>query len=266
MGQTQTGQTVTLQKQDGVGIITLNRPEVFNAFNQQLNQDLLEALKKVAKDPEVRAVILTGSGKAFCSGQDLNDRTDLDKERPSLGESVRKRYNPLIRAITEMEKPIIAVVNGVAAGAGCSLALACDLRIVSERTKFVEAFVRIGLGLDSGSSYFLPRLVGFGRAMELAITGRDVEAEEAVQIGLANRLVPHEHLQEESLRFVKKLAQGPTRAIGLIKRSLYRGIDTDVEGALEYEAQLQEIAGGTEDFREGIRSFMEKRPPRYQGR
>ncbi|SDX40046.1 2-(1,2-epoxy-1,2-dihydrophenyl)acetyl-CoA isomerase [Marininema mesophilum] len=265
MENTQVEQTVTLLKEDGVGIITLNRPHLFNAFNTQLNIDLLAALKDVGKDPEVRAVIITGAGKAFCSGQDLSDRSAVQGEVPSLGDSVRKRYNPLILAMTEMEKPIIAAVNGAAAGAGCSLALACDMRFISDRGKFVEAFVRIGLAPDSGSSWFLSRLVGVGRAMELAMTGRNVGAEEAVQIGLANKLVPHDRLLEETLAFAKQLAQGPTRAIGLTKRALYKALDTDVAGALEYEAQVQEIAGKTKDFHEGITSFLEKRPPRYRG-
>ncbi|WP_091836694.1 enoyl-CoA hydratase-related protein [Marininema halotolerans] len=260
-------QTVLLTKEDGVGVITLNRPHLFNAFNTQLNVDLLKAFKDVAKDPEVRAVVLTGAGKAFCSGQDLSDPAaiQVQGDSPSLGDSVRKRYNPLILAMTEMEKPIIAAVNGAAAGAGCSLALACDMRFVSDRAKFVEAFVRIGLAPDSGSSWFLPQLVGVGRAMELAMTGRDVGAEEAVQIGLANQLVPHDRLLEETLAFAKRLAQGPTRAIGLTKRAIYKAMDTDIAGALEYEAQVQEIAGKSKDFLEGIASFVEKRPPQYRG-
>lgn len=259
-------ETVTLQKEGGVAILTLNRPHVYNAFNQAMNHELTRLLKVVRKDAEVRAVLLTGAGKAFCSGQDLNDRTDPNIDTLSLGDSVRSRYNPMIQAITEMEKPVIAAVNGVAAGAGCSLALACDLRIVSDQAKFVEAFVRIGLVPDSGSSWFLPRLIGFGRAMELVWSGRDVEAEEAVQIGLANRMVPHDQLPSEALAWAQQLAQGPTQAMGLIKRLMARAVDVNLAEALEYEAQMQEIAGKTADFQEGIRAFMEKRPPRYQGK
>ncbi|QKG83580.1 2-(1,2-epoxy-1,2-dihydrophenyl)acetyl-CoA isomerase [Kroppenstedtia pulmonis] len=259
-------ETVVWTKDSHVGVITLNRPQVYNAFNQQMNQELLQALKEMGKDHEVRAVVITGAGKAFCSGQDLNDRSDPHVQQLSLGESVRNRYNPIVKAIAEMEKPVIAMVNGVAAGAGCSLALACDLRIISDRAKFVEAFVRIGLVPDSGSSYFLPRLVGYGRAMELLLSGRDVEAEEAVQIGMANRLVSHERLEDETLNWAKQLAQGPTKTMGLIKRSLNKAMDSGLDEALEYEACMQEIAGKSEDFQEGIRSFAEKRAPRFSGK
>lgn len=260
------GETIAWELKEGVGVIILNRPEVYNAFNREMDRALITALREAASDSRVRALVITGAGKAFCSGQDLNDRSDLNLESLSLGESVRERYNPLIRTITEMEKPVIASVNGVAAGAGCSLALACDMRIVSDRAKFVEAFVRIGLVPDSGSSWFLPRLIGFGRAMELLATGREVDAQEAVQIGLANRLVPHERLVGESIAFARKLAQAPTRAIGWTKRALHQAMDSGLEEALELEARLQELAGKTEDFREGVQAFMEKRTPRFQGK
>ncbi|MFD1395927.1 enoyl-CoA hydratase-related protein [Kroppenstedtia eburnea] len=260
------GDTIAWQLEEGVGVITLNRPEVYNAFNREMDRALTTALKEAASDADVRALVITGAGKAFCSGQDLNDRSDPNIGTLSLGESVRERYNPLIRTIAEMEKPVIASVNGVAAGAGCSLALACDMRIVSDRAKFVEAFVRIGLVPDSGSSWFLPRLIGFGRAMELLVTGRDVDAQEAVQIGLANRLVPHDRLAGESIAFARKLAQAPTRAIGWTKRALHQAMDSGLEEALEMEARLQELAGKTEDFREGVQAFAEKRPPRFQGK
>jgi 2-(1,2-epoxy-1,2-dihydrophenyl)acetyl-CoA isomerase len=259
-------ETVQFTKESGVGLITLNRPEVYNAFNQQMGDELVQVLKEAAKDAEVRAVLLTGSGKAFCSGQDLRDRSDANLETMSLGNSVRKRYNPIIRAIVQMEKPVIASVNGVAAGAGCSLALACDLRIVSDRAKFIVAFARIGLAPDSGASYFLPRLIGFGRAMEIALTGRDVEAQEAVQIGLADRVVPHDQLEEEAFRWARQLAQGPTKAYSLTKRALFYGMEHSWEEALEYEAQMQEIAGKTEDFREGVTAFAEKRKPQFRGK
>lgn len=259
-------ETVQFTKESGVGLITLHRPEVYNAFNQQMGNELVQVLKEAAKDADVRAVLLTGAGKAFCSGQDLRDRSDANLETLSLGNSVRTRYNPIVRAIVQMGKPVIASVNGVAAGAGCSLALACDLRIISDRAKFVVAFARIGLAPDSGASYFLPRLVGFGRAMEIALTGRDVEAQEAMQIGMADRMVPHEQLGEEAFKWAMQLAHGPTKAYSLTKRALFYGMEHALEEALEYEAQMQEIAGKTEDFREGVTAFAEKRKPKFHGR
>ena len=259
--------TVVLTKQDGVGVIRLNRPQVYNAINHQLTKELTDCLQKAKGDPAVRAVVLTGEGKAFCSGQDLNDRSAIvtKGDEISLGESVRARYNPLIQAIANLEKPIIAAVNGVAAGAGCSLALACDLRVITPNTRFVEAFVRIGLAPDSGSSYFLPRLVGLGKALEIAMTGRDVEAEEAIKIGLANKMADDEKLLDEAMKLAKQLAQGPTVAIGLTKKAIYRGMESHLDEALEYEAQVQEKAGKTKDFLEGLQAFAEKRKPNYRG-
>ncbi|WP_124728115.1 enoyl-CoA hydratase-related protein [Staphylospora marina] len=260
--------TVILERVDGVGIIRLNRPRVYNAVNDQMGHELLQTLRQVRQDPEIRAVVLTGEGKAFCSGQDLNDRSTVREkgETFSLGESVRNRYNPIIREIAGMEKPVIAAVNGVAAGAGASMAFACDFRFIVPETRFIQAFVRIGLVPDSGSSYFLPKLVGLGRALEIAMTGRDVGAEEAVSIGLANRVIPGEQLMDETLEFAKKLAEGPTVALGLIKKAMYRGAEASLEEILEMEAEFQEQAGRTEDYLEGVRAFTEKRKPVYRGR
>lgn len=259
---------VLLHKEAMVGVISLHRPEVYNAIHGQLVSELIEALHNANQDPEIRSVVLTGIGKAFCSGQDLHDQSALQKEENqfSLGKSVRERYNPLLRAFSKVEKPIIAAVNGIAAGAGCSLALACDLRFITRETRFVEAFVRIGLVPDSGSSYFLPRLVGLGRALEIAMTGRDVHAEEALSIGLANRIVESEVLLKETISFASELAQGPTKAIGLTKKLLYKGMEGTLEDALECEACAQEEAGKTQDFLEGITAFSQKRKPVFQGR
>lgn len=260
--------TVKLTIKENVGIIRLNRPQVYNAMNDQMSRELSEALKEASENPEVRAVILTGEGKAFCSGQDLGDRTVVQKQAEplSLGESVRSRYNPMILAIAGMKKPVVAAVNGVAAGAGCSLALACDLRIITPKTRFIEAFARIGLTLDSGSSYFLPRLVGLGRALEIAMTGRDVDAEEALQIGLANQIVEPDKLQEEAFALAERLASGPTIGLGLIKQNVYKGMECTLSEALENEANAQEIAGKTQDFREGVQAFIEKRIPNFQAK
>ena len=260
--------SVLLHKEELVGVISLNRPQVFNAINGQLTDELIEALQIANEDNDIRSIVLTGEGKAFCSGQDLHDESALQKEGDqfSLGKSVRNRYNPLLRTFAKVEKPLIAAVNGIAAGAGCSLALACDLRFITPETRFVEAFVRIGLAPDSGSSYFLPRLVGLGRALDISMTGRDVKADEALSIGLANRIVEKEMLLEETISFAKKLAQGPTKAISLTKQAIYKGMEGTLEDALEFEACAQEEAGKTKDFLEGITAFAEKRKPTFQGR
>lgn len=254
------------QKEEGVASIILHRPQVFNALNAELNRELLAALKEADHDPEVRAVVLTGSGKAFCSGQDLKDQSAMEGPVLQLDKSVRERYNPLIEQMYRMEKPTIAAVNGVAAGAGCSLALACDLRMITPQTKFVQAFVKIGLVPDSGATYFLPRLVGTGRALELLLTGRDVDAKEAMEIGLANKLVPVDELEQETLQLARQLAQGPTKSMAMIRKLTHQSMESTLSEMLELEAVSQGEAGRTHDFLEGIRAFSEKRPPKFQGK
>ncbi len=256
-------ETVNLQHDAGVLVVTLNRPDVLNAVNEQLARDLNEALKLADRDTTVRAVVLTGSGRGFCSGQDLRDRAGA--ATIAYGESLRKRYNPIILRLWTMEKPVIAAVNGVAAGAGCSLALAADLRIASDRASFIEIFSRIGLVPDSGSTYFLPRLVGLGRALELAYTAEPVDAPRALQMGLVNRVVAHEELMAQTLEFAKRLAAGPTTGYGLTKRGMTFALHATLEQALDYEAHLQEIAGRTADHREGVAAFAEKRAAQFRG-
>jgi len=261
-------QTILFDQREGVATITLNRPEVLNACNRQLMEELAAALKTCERDPAIRCVLLTGAGRAFCSGQDLRVLGELAGEqgRPPVAEHLRRLYNPVILRMREMEKPILAAVNGVAAGAGMSLALACDLRIAAESATFIQAFVRIGLVPDTGSTYFLARIVGLGRAFELAVSGRRVSAQEALELGLVNRVVPDDRLAEEAMAWAQELAQGPTRAIGLTKRALNRALLLDVDEMLDYEAQLQQIAAGTADSAEGIRAFLEKRRPSFVGR
>ncbi len=259
-----TFQTVLFDVKENVCTLTLNRPEVYNAFNEQMKKDLNEALRESEKDPAIRCVVIRGAGeKAFCSGQDLKEHAGSNR---SLKASLEKNYNPMIRKIRSMEKPIIGMINGVAAGAGCSLALACDMRIMSSSAKLIEIFIRIGLIPDTGSHWFLPRLVGMARAFDYAATGRDISAEEAERVGLANAVVKPENLVEETTALARRLAQGPTKSIGLIKRTLNKALSSDLDTILDYEALIQQIASQTEDHREGLKAFIEKRPAAFTGR
>jgi 2-(1,2-epoxy-1,2-dihydrophenyl)acetyl-CoA isomerase len=238
-----------------------------NAFTEALLQEVTTALREVERDREVGAVVITGAGRAFCSGQDLQARREIFErgDTPHLGVGLRERYKPMILRIRTMEKPVIAALNGVAAGAGCGLALACDLRTAAEGASLIQSFARVGLALDSGSSYFLPRIVGLGRAFEIAMTGDPVSAVEAERIGLVNRVYSADELMPKTLELADRLARGATRGIGLIKRDLNRALSVDLETALDYESYQQETAGRTSDFREGVMSFVEKRTPRFRG-
>jgi 2-(1,2-epoxy-1,2-dihydrophenyl)acetyl-CoA isomerase len=255
--------TVQLDQRDGVLTVTLNRPDVLNALNEQMLRELFDALRQADREAAVRCVVLTGSGRGFCSGQDLRDRVGVGT--PSFRESLGTRYNPVIRQMRTMEKPVLAAVNGVAAGAGCSLALAADLRIASDRASFIEVFARVGLVPDSGSTYFLPRLVGLGKALELAYTADAVDAAEALRVGLVNRVVPHDALLTEVATLATRLAAGPTRGYGLAKRAINYGLHATLDQALDYEAAVQEIAGGSADHREGVAAFLAKRQPSFTG-
>jgi 2-(1,2-epoxy-1,2-dihydrophenyl)acetyl-CoA isomerase len=257
-------ETILYQLDEGVLTITLNRPEVLNAANRKMTDEIQDALKKAERDPSVRCIVLTGAGRAFCSGEDL-------KARQSAGtvgfeSTLRDRYIPIVLKLRNIEKPVIGSINGVAAGAGLSIALACDMRIASDKAGFIEVFVRIGLVPDAGSSYFLPRLVGLSKALEMCFTGDSMNAEEALQFGLVNRVVPAEELEATTRELALRLAKGPTRAIGLMKRAINRGLSTDLEQQLEYEVHMQEAAGNTEDHREGLAAFLEKRTPEYKGK
>jgi 2-(1,2-epoxy-1,2-dihydrophenyl)acetyl-CoA isomerase len=257
-------QTLVYAISEGVLTITMNRPEVYNALNEQMKKDLNDAFKEAEKDPGVRCIVLRGAGdKAFCSGQDLKEHAG---SKQSLKESLEKSYNPLIRKMRTIEKPVIGMINGVAAGAGCSVALACDMRIMSSTAKLTEVFIRIGLVPDSGSHWFLPRLVGMARAFEYAATGRDVTADEALQVGLVNKTAPPDQLEKVTMDLAGQFAKAPTRAIGLIKRTLNKALTADLDSLLDYEAYIQQIASETEDHKEGVKAFLEKRPAQFKGK
>ncbi|MCS7074102.1 MAG: enoyl-CoA hydratase-related protein [Bacteroidia bacterium] len=247
----------------GIATITLNRPDRFNAFNNELSFELIDVLKRCDKDNAVRVIVITGAGKAFCSGQDLKDVAGKNR---SLGESVEKRYNPMTRLVNSIEKPFICRLNGVAAGAGAGLALACDYVIAAESASFVFAFVNIGLVLDSGSSWTLPRLVGKRKAFELATLGERISAKQALDWGMVNQVVPDEQLDETVATIAQRYANSATKAIGLMKRMLNRSMESTLEEALTQEMFCQEIAGQTDDYKEGVLAFTEKRKPNFQGK
>jgi 2-(1,2-epoxy-1,2-dihydrophenyl)acetyl-CoA isomerase len=241
--------------------ITLNRPDVLNAFNSAMHGGLAAALKD-ARDGGVRAVVITGAGRGFCVGQDL---TEFREAPGDIGTRLRDNYHPNIRAIRALEKPVIAAVNGAAAGAGMSLACACDLRIAADTATFVPAFINIGLIPDSGGSYFVTRILGPARAFEWLASGRRLTAAEAHAWGLVSEVVETDALRGRVAELAAQLADLPTRGVGMTKRLLDHAVTATLEGQLEWEAQLQTAATQTEDFKEGVAAFLEKRPPRFRG-
>jgi 2-(1,2-epoxy-1,2-dihydrophenyl)acetyl-CoA isomerase len=255
--------TIVYEKDGALAMVTLNRPQSLNAFVPQMNQELLDALRDGERDDAIRCLMITGAGRAFCAGQDLKGRTP--EQKGSLGISLREKYNPMIRQIRQMEKIVLAAVNGVAAGAGCNLALACDLRVASADAKFIQSFVRVGLAPDSGGSFVLPRLVGLSKAFELLLLGDTVDAPEAQRIGLVARVFPAPDFARSAKEIGERLAKAP-RGIGLIKRAVNHAILPNLETDLEYEACMQEIAGRTSDYDEGVRAFLEKRAPVFTGK
>ena len=256
-------ETVLRHDADGVLTLTLNRPDALNSFTVEMKEALLAALKDAARDREVRAIVLTGAGRAFSAGQDLKERQAPGVS--DLGTELRVRYNPIILAMRRLEKPIVGAINGVAAGAGISVAMACDIVIAAENATFIEAFSRVGLVPDTGSTWFLPRLVGLPRAAEMMFTGDPVDAATAERIGLINRVVPADKLVEEANSLATRLARSAPIALALAKRALNRAFETNLEVALDYEAQLQSVAGRSADHKEGVAAFVEKRSPKFRG-
>lgn len=246
-------------------ILTLNRPDVLNSVSRELAEELQRALSDAAGDASIRAVLLTGAGRAFCAGQDLAEVIPADGTVGDLGEVVRTSWNPIVRAIRHLEKPVICAVNGVAAGAGANLAFACDIVFASSSATFVQSFSKIGLIPDTGGTFLLPRLVGLQRATALAMLAEKITAEQAHAYGLVHHVVAPDALVETALKTAKHLATQPTRALGLVKRAFNRSLGVDVDAQLAYEAELQGEAGRTADYAEGVRAFTEKRPPRFTG-
>lgn len=249
---------------EGVATVTLNRSDVYNALNDETTFELQDVFKKIAKEDSVRVVVLTGEGKAFCAGQDL--KAAMGEEKRSFSDSLHKRYNPLIKLIRGLKKPVIGRINGVAAGAGCSIALACDLLVMADEAYLVEVFVNIGLVLDSGSSYFLPRVVGNAKAFELSTMGSKVGGQEAVTLGIANKSVPLADLDEAVAEFTNYYSAAPTKSIGLIKQMLNKSGNANLNEMLEYEAYCQDIAGSSSDYQEGVNAFLEKRKAKFTGK
>jgi 2-(1,2-epoxy-1,2-dihydrophenyl)acetyl-CoA isomerase len=258
-------ETIVIRKESGVAWITINRPEVLNACDIPTLKKFGAALKEIEKDNSTRCVVITGSGRAFCAGADLQAmkrRATIDKI--PLDDDLREGFNPVASRIFNMEKPVIAMVNGVAAGAGMAIAFACDLRIMSENAKFVEAFANVGLVPDSGATFTMPRLLGLTKAMEIAFTGEGLDAKEAERLGAVTKVVAPDKLEYETKALAEKLAKGP-KGMGLSKRAIHRAMSLEFDAALEYEAQMQVITGNSKDHEERVRAFNEKRPPNFIG-
>lgn len=257
--------SILLKIENKIAFITLNRPEVFNSFNREMALSLQKNLDDCESNPEVRAIVLTGNGKAFCAGQDLKEVTS-PKLNPGFKKILEEHYNPIITRIRSIKKPIIGAINGVAAGAGANIALACDVVVAHEKVSFIQAFSLIGLIPDSAGTYFLPRLIGFQKAQALAMLGDKISAEDAEKMGMIYKVIPFENFENDVNQLASKLANMPTKALGMIKELFNKSMTNTLEDQLALESKLQIEAAQSEDYAEGVAAFIEKRQPNFKGK
>ena len=255
---------IIFKKIKSVGIITLNRPKAFNSFVQEMAMELQSRLEECNNNNEIRCIIITGNGKAFCAGQDLKEA--IDPSGPKIEEIVKKHYNPIIMKIREIKKPVLAAVNGVAAGAGANLALACDLIVATKSASFIQAFSKIGLIPDSGGTFFLPRLVGLPKATALMMTGEKVMAIDAEKMGMIYKVYDDEEFDDQVMKLAEYLSSMPTRALGFIKKLLNESLNSNLFTQLDLEGKMQVLASKTDDHKEGVKAFLEKRKPNFSGK
>jgi len=259
--------TIEFSVADGVATLTLNRPDTLNSFNDEMHAEVRDALEKVKTDDNVRCLLLTGNGRGFCAGQDLSDRRMMPGEQaPDLGSTLESNYNPLIRTLRDLDLPVVCAVNGVAAGAGANIALACDIVLAGRSVKFIQAFCKVGLIPDSGGTWTLPRLVGKARAMGLSMLGNAVTAEQAEKWGMIWKCVDDDALAEEASSLARNLAQQPTTGLALMKKAINQAFSNTLDEHLDLERDYQQMAGRTDDYREGVSAFLEKRQAEFKGK